>query len=82
VSFSIAFEQLSVYFVYRHLSDAIYYGDYSERIRFVLIGCFLAGALWSCNNCTAGDEKMIDLARMYSSEIEYSEENTETLMFA
>jgi len=75
-AFSLPFEQLSVYFIFRHLADAVEYCDYSERVMFSMMSCYLIGALWSYH-CKGPDmEKMADIARMYSSEIEYSEENT------
>ena len=42
----------------------------------MLISCYLIGALWAKHKDT-DIEKMADIARMYSAEIEYSEENTE-----
>lgn len=71
---SIAFEQLASYFVFRHLADAMWDGDYTSRVRFALASCYLIGAICSC-----GDE-IEEIARMYSSEVEYSEENTREIM--
>ncbi len=79
----IPFEQLACYFVFRHLSDAAWYGDYAERISFSLMSCYLIGALWSQNKCLSMEfdsETMADIVRMYSSEIEYSEYNMECLL--
>ncbi len=69
------FEQLAVYFVFRHLGGALYDGDFRSRVRFALMSCYLIGALFS-----AKTEKFNEIVRMYSSEIEYSEENTEALI--
>jgi len=69
--YQVFFEQLSVYFLFRHFSME----DYKSKIRFVLLGCYVIGALISGEDF----EKALDIARMYSSEIEYSLENTEKI---
>ncbi|MBR5479440.1 MAG: flagellin lysine-N-methylase [Clostridia bacterium] len=74
--YPIYFEQLAVYFIFRHLSEALYDGDIRGKVNFALMGCFLLGAMWSLNE---DKEKMFDLVRMYSSEVEYSEENLEKM---
>lgn len=82
-AFAVALEQLAVYFVFRHLTEAMWDGDYSARVRFCLLGCFLIGAMWECRLIKNGKvtaTEMADIVRMYSSEIEYSEENTESLI--
>ena len=61
----IFFEQLACYFVFRH---------FGRGVGFALLGCYVIGAISSfCNDF----EQMLDVVRMYSSEIEYCEENTE-----
>ncbi len=79
----VPFEQLAVNFIFRHLTDAMWDGAYAERIRFALVSCYLIGALWSHsgkqNNGFSMNE-MVEIVRLYSSEIEYSEENTEALI--
>ena len=61
----IFFEQLSCYFVFRH---------FDKGVEFALLGCYVIGQI--CSECQ-NFEQMLDVVRMYSSEIEYSEENTE-----
>lgn len=81
--FQIFFEQLSVYFIFRHLNNAMYDGEYSRVIKFVCMSCYFVGALCmhhKCKSDNVGFEKMFDLVRMYSSETEYSEENTHRLI--
>lgn len=70
--FQIFFEQLSVYFVFRHLVPE---SNFESRIKFVLMSCWFIGAL--CEKSGYDKDKMFDLVRMYSSEIEYSEDNLE-----
>lgn len=81
--FQIPMEQLAVYFVFRHLADALWDGSYMERIRFALRSCYLIGALWAQSRQETGTihwERLAELVRMYSAEVEYSEENLETLL--
>ena len=73
--FQILFEQLAVYFAFRHLTIE---SDFKSGIRFVLMSCWIVGAL--CQKAEGDMEKINDLVRMYSSEIEYSEENLEILI--
>lgn len=61
----IFFEQLSCYFVFRH---------FDKGVGFTLLSCYVIGII--CAECNSIEE-MLDVARMYSSEIEYSEENTQ-----
>ncbi len=81
--FQIFFEQLAVYFVFRHLAEAMWDGEYGARVRFALLSCFLIGALCAQIESVNGQidfEKMADVVRQYSAEIEYSEENVAKLM--
>ena len=74
----IPFEQLAVYFIFRHLKDALPDGDYIWVVRFALVSCYLVGALCSYYKAVNGSvsfEQMCEIVRMYSSEIEYSDEN-------
>lgn len=77
-----AFEQLAVYFICRHLPDAMWDGRMKERILFAVLGCHIIRGLCSmheANHGMVGIEDMAEYARMYSSEIEYCEENMEAL---
>ncbi len=69
-----AFEQLAVYFIFRHLKPN---EDYRAVVRFALMSCYVIVALWSRYD---DFDKKLDLVRMYSSEVEYSEENMEALL--
>ena len=68
-------EQLMCYLLYRHLPGALEDGDMQGRIRFAALMCQLVARLCRLNGCTTLDE-LVELARLYSSEIEYSDENT------
>lgn len=70
----IQLEQLAVYFIYRHLPEVIYGASLRETIGFCLLSTYLIGTL--CRHGIAVEEA----ARMYSSEIEYSDENPAIIM--
>ncbi|MBQ7096579.1 MAG: flagellin lysine-N-methylase [Clostridia bacterium] len=71
--------QLLLYFVYRHTAEGIYDGCFGAWVRFAVLGLEMIKAL-----CAASEKPSIvcfkDIARRYSSEIEYSEENTKRLL--
>ena len=64
----IFFEQLACYFIFRHFKNGV---------GFALLSCWVIGEI--CAECRSMEE-MLDVVRMYSSEIEYSEENTEKVV--
>ena len=77
------YANLAEYFLFRHLAD----GYFSERLReyaaFVVLGVRIVGALCTAELERSGRlrlDKAADIARMYSSEIEYDEDNVEKLI--
>jgi len=70
-------EQLIHYFIYRHLSGAAEDFRFAERIQFAILSCYVINSL----NRAKSIESLLDVARMYSSEIEYSDENVDTVLF-
>ncbi|MBQ2968007.1 MAG: flagellin lysine-N-methylase [Clostridia bacterium] len=70
-------EQLLVYFLYRHLSGALEDGRYLERILFCALSTKVV-----CDIFAGTENAFGDIARMYSAEIEYSEQNTEEILEA
>lgn len=74
-----AFEQLIIYFLYRHLPDVMYDGRMKERILFSFLSLFIIKSIMGTYSFTKIEE-FIEISRMYSSEIEYSEDNLETLL--
>ena len=74
-------EQLLVYFIYRHLSDPE--RDFAGPVLFALLGVYMIRNLFAFLCSREKDckkEWLIEVCRLYSSEIEYSEENTEKLI--
>lgn len=77
------FEQLLVYFLYRHLPDAENEQDLKKRAGFAALSCQILRALCLEKTATGKSfsvDMLAELARMYSSEIEYSQENIDSLL--
>lgn len=79
------YEQLLTYFLYRHFLKAYDDGDATSKAAFAVLSVrmlFTLGALHFTEHgmFTLGDQ--IEYARMYSAEIEYSEENMDALFDA
>ena len=78
-----AFEQLLVYFIYRHLADGLDDGRIAERVLFAVLGLHIIRALCVVQLQADGSlsiDDMTEIARQYSSEIEYCEDNINTLL--
>lgn len=76
-----AAEQLIAYFLYRYSADAIDQGDYPQRVAFALLSAHVIGRI--AHAIAPHDfSTLVDTARAYSAEVEYSEENVETLLQA
>ena len=69
--------QLLVYFLYRHVSDPE--KDMRAPVLFAVLCVYMIQNLFAYLGA-CGKEELIELCRAYSSEIEYSEENTERLL--
>ena len=67
------------YMLFRHLPGALQDDDTAGRIAFCVLSTQMLMALCAAKpDCTTAD--CIEFARMYSAEIEYSEENINTLL--
>ena len=73
---SVNYEHLVCYFIYRHLSGGLDDLMFKERILFAVLSTYLIANL----NKTKTLDEMIEIARMYSGEVEYSSENTTILL--
>ncbi len=81
--FNTVFEQLCVYFAFRHIADSIYDNRLKERIAFIALSAKTIGTICSViekENGTLTIDDIKEVCRLYSSEIEYSQENTESLL--
>ncbi len=71
-------EQLFVYFILRHLPSGIEDGNYKPQIAFAYLSVLIINEL--CSYMKYTDLKdIIEICRMYSSEIEYSDENLDLI---
>lgn len=74
-------EQLFCYFAFRHLAGALEDGCYRQRLLFCILSVQMVWAAACALGKSAGKEQLLEAARMYSSEIEYSSENMDQLLF-
>lgn len=80
-----AFEQLLVYFLYRQLPFALDDGEYEGRAAFCVLSYRIIRELCRVHAVLYGDvslDDLVEIARQYSAEIEYSDENVEALLDA
>ena len=75
----IPFEQLLTYLLYRHIPGAMDDGRLPERIAFCAMMTELLRTLFAAQP-SQNEEILIELARLFSSEIEYSDENIEAIL--
>ena len=68
-------EQLAVYFLYRHMSASLCGDDFSARAAFCILSADMITEI--ARRC---DISVTEAARLYSSEIEYSEDNTQAIL--
>ena len=81
----IAFEQLLVYFLYRQLPFALDDGEYEGRAAFCVLSYRIIRDLCCVHAVLHGSvdlDDLVEIARQYSAEIEYSDENVEALLDA
>ncbi|MBQ7046339.1 MAG: flagellin lysine-N-methylase [Oscillospiraceae bacterium] len=73
---------IAVYFVWRYFMKGVFDGEFVSRIKLMTVSCFVLEYLfcyeWVCDG-SAGLEAYAEAARRYSKEIEYCEENLNTL---
>lgn len=77
------YEQLAVYLIYRHFATAADMDDAASRACFCVFGVWLVYALGLCAFLEKGEfsfEDQVELVRLFSSELEYSEDNTDALL--
>lgn len=71
-------ERFLAYLIFRHVSVATSYENLRARIGFCLLLCEILENF--CQN-GIGFEKIVDFARIISEEIEYSRDNTDSIIF-
>ncbi len=75
-SLDAAYEQLLVYLIFRHFTDCQYDDRLKERVLFAALIYKVIKAM----NISNTTEELIEIARTYSCEIEYSDENIDKLL--
>lgn len=75
-SLDTAYEQLLVYLVFRHFTDC----QYDERVKERILFAALIYKVIKAMNISNTMEELIDICRLYSCEIEYSDENINRLL--
>lgn len=71
--------RLYEYFIFRHIADALYDDRLNERIQFVSYCVNSIVKLWDESE-DQSEDALIKIARSFSYEIEYNEENKENLL--
>jgi len=77
------YEQLLVYFIYRHMANAPDEAEAAARACFACLAYTVIHALGAMQYGKTGAFSFADqteLCRLYSSEIEYSQDNTDALL--
>ncbi len=74
------YSRLLIYFVYRHVSVADSEDNLRARLAFSMLSVEMIRLLFE-NETDKNLEGIIDISRRYSAEIEYSEDNTEDLIW-
>ena len=72
---TVEYEQLLCYFLYRHVPECYDDFDADSKILFAILSVQILSAL----NESGSAEELIELARLYSAEIEYSDENPQKI---
>ena len=73
----VSLEQLMVYLLYRHLPAGLEDGDFAGHLAYCVVMWRLLLHMFSHDQTMDG---LVETARLYSSEIEYSDENVDALM--
>ena len=79
------YEQLLVYFLYRHVPTALDDGDVSSKAAFAVLSVRLLFSLGALHLLLHGEftvEDQIELCRLYSAEVEYSDDHMDALFDA
>lgn len=75
-SLDTAYEQLLIYLIFRHLIDSQYDNMLKERIMFAVLMYKVIKTMNTSNTI----KELLEIARVFSSEIEYSDKNINTLL--
>ena len=74
--------RIAVYFIFRYFMKGVFDGEILSRVKLAAVSTWLVGYLWRCRlheNGRLDFEDMAQIAKNYSKEVEYSEENLDAL---
>lgn len=74
--------RIAVYFIYRYFLKGTFDGEIVSRVKLAAVSVWLIGCLWEHERLSIGScgfEQRCLIAKNYSKEVEYSEENLEVL---
>lgn len=77
-------ENIAVYFIWRYFMKGVFDGEILSKIRLAAVSVQVIGNMFQLEKLKSGsltEEKCILLAKTYSKETEYSEENISELLF-
>ena len=75
-------QRIAVYFIFRYFMKGVFDGEIISRVKLMAVSTAVIAYLWRCRIAEYGScdfEECCEIARKYSKEIEYCEENTENL---
>ena len=78
-----AFKNLAVYFIYRHIPDFMFEKTVECGVNFCILSVLIIKSIYDISQKNAEHNNfnnLCEIARMYSSEIEYSEENIQKII--
>ena len=77
---SLPAEQVLVHLLYRHIAPCVYDGRVAERLRFCLLAAETVFRAALALAPLRGKEAWAEAARLFSGEVEYSDENLEACL--
>ncbi|MBP0973627.1 MAG: flagellin lysine-N-methylase [Oscillospiraceae bacterium] len=74
--------RIAVYFLFRYFMKGVFDGEILSRVKLAAVSTYMIGFLWRCGlyeNASYSFADMVQTAKNYSKEVEYSAENLDTL---
>ena len=75
-------QRIAVYFLFRYFMKGVFDGEILSRVKLAAVSTWMIGFLWRCvlqERHSLSFEEMVQTAKNYSKEVEYSEENLDCL---
>ena len=77
--------RIATYFIFRYFMKGVFDGEILSRVKLAAVSTWIISYLWRCELLEKGSldfEDMTQTAKFYSKEVEYSEENLDSLVDA